>query len=141
MIIAMQKLLGITDDGCVECFAPAMNKNGIDKAIGVKFPKMGINEFAKFVPVSLEEIKNRLAKLVDAEIVTRKTANTIYRVYKRTSDGVVIIPAVEILKNLLAGMDFDGDAIQLYFDKEIVETLWTTDSIVVVIDNSDLEVL
>ena len=38
-------------------------------------------------------------------------------------------------------MDFDGDAIQLYFDKEIVETLWTTDSIAVVIDNSDLEVL
>jgi len=141
MVVAMQKILGITDDGCVECFSPAMNHNEIEKAIGVKFPKMGINEFAKFIAVSLEEIKNRLAKLVDSGEISRKTANIIYRIYRRTSNGVVIIPAIEILKNLLAGMDFDGDAIQLYFDEEIVETLWSTESVAVIIDKSDIDVL
>ena len=141
MIIAMHRVLGTTEDGCVECYAPAMKKAEIDKAIGVKFPKMGINEFAKFVSVTLEEIQERLAKLIDEGKITDETAEIIWRIYKNTSPGVIIIPAVEILKNLLAGMDFDGDAIQLYFNSDIVETLWKEKSVAVVIDPSNLEIL
>lgn len=123
MLIAMKIVLNITGNGYIECYAPSMTKTDIYKAIGVKYPKMGINEFAKFVSIDLHTIKRRIEILLAFNEITLVQAKSIFRIFQNTATGVLVIPAIEILKNLLAGMDFDGDAIQLYFDSDIIEVL------------------
>lgn len=133
-MISESKLLGVREGGVVECFSPAMTKAETARAIGVKFPKMGLREFSKFVNVSLDEIGERLENLKQSKQITQEEATLIFNSYKNVSPGVVIIPSVAILKNLLAGMDFDGDCIQLYWDEDIIKMLWDVEPVAVVID-------
>ena len=49
-----------------------------------------------------------------------------------------MIPAIETLKNMLAGLDFDGDAVSLFFDKDIVDIMWKLTPKAVIIDEDDV---
>ena len=49
-----------------------------------------------------------------------------------------MIPAIPTLKNLLAGADFDGDAVQAFFNKMIIEILWDQTPQAIIIDDTDV---
>lgn len=53
------------------------------------------------------------------------------------SDGMIMIPSIEILKKQAAGLDFDIDSTSCFFEKELVDILWNTPMLAVNIDDSD----
>ena len=77
-----------------------------------KYPKMGRNEMYKAVAVSLDTIIKRIKALgLDAD-----QEKALINSYATLQKGATIMPAVELLKQLLAGMDFDYDGAAEVYD-------------------------
>jgi len=112
------------EDGTCEMLAPQLSREGINRAIAVKYPKMGTDEFAKVILVSPEELVERARVHLENGDITEEQFAVIEHVLTHLHDGVVMVPAIEELKNMLAGMDFDGDALILYCDETLVEVIW-----------------
>lgn len=117
-----QMVLGVAADGKVEVFCPAAEQYFTELGLpeeewiisGYKYPKMHVQEVLIARVVSMKEIGAR----IDALEITSKQKNLLRRQYKALSRAVVVVPAIETLKNMLAGMDFDADAVTLVFDVE-----------------------
>jgi len=127
------------ETGLCEIFAPAMETDGSEYAVGVKYPKMGHDEFGKFRNVSRAKMLERIQKLLSNGKITQQQAERLSHMVKAFKSGSVMVPAIESLKNMLAGMDFDGDALILYTDEELVKIMWQIKPVAVVImDDDDL---
>ena len=115
-----QMALGVAADGKVEVFCTAAEQYFTELGLpeetwiisGYKYPKMHVQEVLIARVVSMKEIGAR----IDALEITSKQKNLLRRQYKALSRAVVVVPAIELLKNMLAGMDFDADAAILVFD-------------------------
>lgn len=126
-----QMVLGVAADGKVEVFCPAAEQYFTELGLpeeawiisGYKYPKMHVQEVLIARVVSFREIGAR----IDALEITSKQKNLLRRQYKAMSRAVVAVPAIELLKNMLAGMDFDADAATLVFDVEFNRILVESD--------------
>jgi hypothetical protein len=86
-----------------------------------KYPTMGEKEYYAARVVGLTELKKRIRALN----IDRKVKNAITGFYATLSDSVVVVPAVEELKKLLAGMDFDYDGCTVIYNAEFNRILHT----------------
>lgn len=131
------KILGIDKETTeIEVVCPVASKHKIERLIGVKYPKMHFFEYMKGRVITWKEYWKRVDendKLTDGQKAVIKEH------VKHLSGGAIMIPAVEHLKNMLAGMDFDGDACQLFFDKDIVDVLFKGQTKAVIIDEDSEE--
>lgn len=128
------KILNICENTEVEIVCPIGTMNGFKRAIGVKYPKMHFVEYLKGKIISWKEYADRVRANLE---LTEAQKEVIIEHVRHLSPGAIMIPAVEHLKNMLAGMDFDGDAVQLFFDKDIVDILWQGETKAVIIDEND----
>lgn len=110
------------ETGECEVYAPSLKD--IDRAVGVKYPKCGVGEFGKFTPVPLEELVIRADVAKDRGEINEEQFFMIVHELKQFNKGNIMVPCIESLKNLLAGMDFDGDALIVFTDEELVNIFW-----------------
>ena len=81
--------------------------------VGIKYPSQGTDEYAVFKCVSLETLKNRIAKM---NIDNALKADMI-EFYETCPNNCVMVPSDNTWKNQCAGSDFDGDDLTLYFEE------------------------
>lgn len=81
--------------------------------VGIKYPSQGTDEYAVFKCISLETLKNRIAKMNMDD--TLKT--DMIEFYETCPNNCVMVPADNTWKNQCAGSDFDGDDLTLYFEE------------------------
>lgn len=129
------RILGVNQDHEIEVVSDVAEHNNVAKFVGVKYPKQGAFEYLRARVIS------------KAEYVTRVTANPyLTPVQKKLisdhvyhlSGGILMIPAIETIKNMLAGLDFDGDGLSMFFDEELVEIVWEIIPRAVIIDENDV---
>lgn len=129
------RILGVKEKTEIEIVCPIGTLNEFKKLIGVKYPKMHFLEYLKGRIISWDEYAERI-KACDK--LTNEEKDVLIDHVRHISGGAIMVPAIEKLKNMLAGMDFDGDAIQLFFDKDIVDIMFQGETKAVVIDEEDV---
>ena len=127
-------ILEINKEREIEVLCRNAEKLNIEKFVGVKYPKMHTNEFLKIRLVTIEEY---IARIEKDTTLTKAEKDFLVVDVEHMSEGVMYIPAEESIKKLAAGLDFDSDAVQCFYDPFIVNTMWELDMIVVDIDDSD----
>lgn len=110
--------------GTCEVLAPQLSKANIRRAIAIKYPKMAVDEFAKIIPVAPEDLVERARYHLEQGSITEEQFDVLQHVFYMLHDGIIMVPAIEELKNMLAGMDFDGDALVAYCDETLVDIIW-----------------
>lgn len=119
-------LLKETEDGAVEIFAPDIEESTGGKqvrAFGLKYPCPGEKEFERFSLVTYSEIKRRVLELKKNGIITEDEVGVLVEYYKYSSFGAVILAPDNAMKNKLAGMDTDFDALSIIWEKGLVSIL------------------
>lgn len=115
-----------------------------DMCLMVKFPAPGLNEVYKARLLSSFEIKERAHDIavklhaIDPKVNIEKEARLLADSILDTTPGTIVMPALEPLKNFLAGFDDDGDAAALVWQKELVEFFLKVKDIMVEIDTNDM---
>jgi len=132
-----ERILGVNKAGEIEVVCPIGEKYGYKRVVAVKYPKQHYAEYLKGRIVTLEEYRRRV---MENPNLTDLQKRLIIKHVQNLSKGAIMIPAIETLKNQLAGMDFDGDAVSLFFDTRIVDIMWTLSPKAVVIDENDVTV-
>jgi hypothetical protein len=79
-----------------------------------KYPTMGLKEYYQARAISTSEMKRRI-KALDT---TKKIKAGLMDTYMPLDPAILIVPAIEKLKKLLAGMDFDFDGNTSVYDTE-----------------------
>lgn len=125
------------EEGICEAFAPQMNREGYKRGIGIKYPKMAFDEFGKFKFVTLEELIDRAYGYLVNGYITELQYEVICHELRHLHDGIIMVPAIKELKDMLAGMDFDGDALVIYCDKKFVEIIWPVKPVATTIMTDD----
>lgn len=120
--------------GLAEVLLPAAERNHISKGIGVKYPKQHFREYLKFRVLTIEEYVARVRECDD--LTAFEKALLIDKV-SHLSAGGIVTPAYELLKNMLAGMDFDGDALIAYLDSDLYDIVADQEPLAVVMDDDD----
>ena len=132
------KLLGIKldENGMpnVEVICKAAEKDAIERLIAIKYPKMGPREFLKCKVITIKEYCNRVNKASDLTDIEKMY---LKKDVLLMSDGMIMIPSIEILKKQAAGLDFDIDSMSCFFEKEIVNILWSTPMLAVDIESDN----
>ncbi|MCY7866079.1 hypothetical protein P8918_13690 [Bacillus spizizenii] len=124
-----------------EFYAPYANryfkKKGIKNRLGtmIKYPSVGINEFYQGTALTFADIKKRVSKLS----CSRDIKAMIISWYASLSDGLLVVPTVELLKQQLAGLDFDFDGATLVLDEDFNNVMATIDPVIVDIDPGKVE--
>lgn len=113
---------GVDGDGdgthhWVEVVCPAISQK---YAFGIKYPKMHFREFGKFKVISIEEYISRVSS---NEVLTARQKELLIEKIKNVSCGSILLPAYEIVKNMLAGLDIDGDSMIVYTDPEVIDII------------------
>lgn len=125
------------EEGTCEVLAPQLTREGIDRAIAVKYPKMATDEFAKLIPVSPTELTKRARAEFEANKINKKQLDVVEHELRMLHEGAVMVPCIETLKNMLAGMDFDGDALIAYTDRNLVDIIWAIKPVATTIMEDD----
>ena len=112
------------EEGVCEVLAPQLSKEGKRRAIAIKYPKMATDEFAKIIPVAPEDLVERARYHLEKGELTEEQFDVLQHLFYMLHDGIIMVPAIEELKNMLAGMDFDGDALVAYCDETLVDIIW-----------------
>lgn len=132
-----KKILGIKIDEngmpYIEVVCKAAEKEAIKRLIAIKYPKMGPKEFLKCRVLTVKEYCDRVEKSDLTDIEKEYLKKDVLLM----SDGMIMIPSIEILKKQAAGLDFDIDSTSCFFEKELVDILWNTPMLAVNIDDSD----
>lgn len=100
--------------------AKTNRKLALDKvltAVAIKYPCPGSEEFQVVRFLTLEETAER----VEEKIVDEKSRELVYKMFENKGSGCILISPVNTLKNKLAGMDTDYDALALIFERELVD--------------------
>jgi hypothetical protein len=77
-----------------------------------KYPKMHVLEYGCDKVVSLEAVIARIG----ASSLSKAIKRELIALYRTISESMIIVPAIEINKKKLAGMDYDADALTAIFD-------------------------
>lgn len=105
----------------IEVVSNYADRYTIEKFIAIKYPKMHTREYLKCKVISPKEYAQRV---MNSNKFTEEEKVFLMRDIYHLSAGMVMIPSVEIIKNLAAGLDFDSDACQCFYNNFIVDTLW-----------------
>lgn len=132
-----ERILGINSQGEVEVIAPVASKHKLNRVVGIKYPKQGSFEYLKGRVISADEYCARVNANFNLSDIQKKE---ISRHVCNLSAGVIMIPAIATIKHMLAGLDVDGDAMQLFFDEELIDIVWTIEPKAVIIDETDITV-
>ena len=73
------------------------------------------------IKIRLVTYKEYAEKVDSCEELTDLEKRLVKDAAKHFSKGLLVVPAIEILKNLLAGMDFDGDGAVAFADPTLLE--------------------
>ena len=129
-------ILGIHKDKdgipMIECYSQYAERKGIREGVIQKNPSQGTEEHLLVYFLTKEELFERidgLAKKAIAENRCSKGAalrageavrNTFV---KHLGDGTILMPAFNIVKEMLAGMDYDYDAVSVFTEAKIVDAI------------------
>ena len=119
-------LLKETEDGAVEIFAPDIEESTGGKtvrAFGLKYPCPGEKEFERFSLVTYRQIKERILELKREGKITEDEVRALVEYYQYSSFGAVILAPDNAMKNKLAGMDTDFDALSIIWEEGLVSIL------------------
>lgn len=130
-----QRILKVKEEGRVEVLCTLAEKNGYDKLIGIKYPKMSFNEYLDAEVVTVDEYIKRVQVNIH---LTARQKQLIIRHVKHISMGTIYLPAREILKKAQAGFDFDGDEMVIFLNKRVVEIFRAIRPMAVIIDENDI---
>ena len=132
-----ERILGVNKAGEIEVVCPVGEKHGYERVVAVKYPKQHFAEYLKGRIIPMSEYRRRVT---ENENLTSLQKRLVIKHVQNLSKGVLMLPAIYSLCNMLAGMDFDGDATSLFFDKRIVDIMWELTPKAVVINEEDVTV-
>lgn len=132
-----ERILGVNKMGEIEVVCPVGEKHGYERVVAVKYPKQHYAEYLKGRIIPMNEYRRRV---MENENLTPLQKRLVIKHVQNISKGVLMLPAIYSLCNMLAGMDFDGDATSLFFDKRIVDIMWELTPRAVVINEEDVTV-
>lgn len=123
----------IDGKGTSEVLAPAIEKSDRKYGIAIKYPKQHFREYLKFKVVTIKEY---VLRVQNSDLNNEDKLLLIDRV-RHLSTGGLTVPGYELLKNMLAGMDFDGDSLIAFTDPGIFKILENQRPLAVVMDEND----
>lgn len=103
----------------IEVLSRHAEQNNVKELVMVKYPKNHLQENAYCRVVSVKEYCKRVDVCKD---LTKEEKAFVKQNVRNLNDGCVMIPAYSIIKNMLAGLDFDSDAVQMFYDEFIIKT-------------------
>lgn len=114
-------LLGVSPEGAAEIYSPYRDKfyPEIERAVMMKYPSQGLDEAPRVKFVSCSELIRR------AELrLAGDDLEAVKQYVKFLGKGTVMLPAINIMKQWVAGMDADYDAVAVVTDPKFVEIVW-----------------
>lgn len=139
-VIFNKHILKIVKDGdkpALQCIQGAAARAGYKRGVGVKYPKEHWQEYGQFLIHGKDWY---IDQVKESEELTAEEKIIILDIMSEVSDGVIIIPAYEIIKKMLAGLDYDGDGLVLYLDPELVDIILSNLEMLAVDKDSDVEI-
>lgn len=114
-------LLGVSKEGAAEIYSPYRDKfyPEIEKAVMMKYPSQGIDEAPRVKFVSCDELIRRAELRLDGDDL-----EAVKQYVKFLGKGTIMLPAINIMKQWVAGMDADYDAVAVVTDPKFVELVW-----------------
>lgn len=125
-------LLKIEKGGFLNVIHQGAAKAGYTRGIGVKYPKQHHNEFGKSI---IHDVTWYINQVKANDELSDADKDTLVNMVSQLSEGVVIIPAYEDVMHMLAGLDYDGDAMTMFLEEWIVDMLWDVEPLAVYIDD------
>ena len=99
--------------------------------IMVKYPSAGLREYVRVTALSVDKYLER-AK----EVLNDDEFAVVEELLRNMAGKLVMVSGKKILRNMLAGFDFDTDSLFIYTETEIVDLLSKQQGIAVIIDSS-----
>ena len=97
-----------------------------------KYPTIGLRESYEATVITIEDIIPRVwATGWDNELCLE-----VINYYKALQPGVIVLPAIKEIMNLLAGCDYDWDGALVIFDQRFVKLMCNCKPLIVNIDTS-----
>lgn len=96
-----EAILGLAENGDYQVFNNLLNKLGVEKGAGIKYPKQHIREMAKLAVQKELDIASKLAG--------NENAAKIAYLYANAGEAALLVACTKHLMDQEAGMDFDGD--------------------------------
>ena len=124
-------ILEVHNGDTMDVIQPAAHKAGFMKGIAVKYPKCHIREFGKTDIHGTDWYIERVKACTELTPEQKAVCIDIAHV----SGGAIMIPAYDAVMHMLAGLDYDGDAMILYLEQWIVDVLKDTKPLAVYIED------
>lgn len=124
-------ILKVEKGGIMNVIHEGAARAGFERGIGIKYPKQHFREFAKS---QIHDTKWYIEQVKANEELGAEQKAIIIDMVSQLSEGCVIIPAYDAVMHMLAGLDYDGDAMIMYLEKWIVDILWDVEPLSVYID-------
>lgn len=125
----VKNLLGQNEKGEIEFYSRFASKD-VDKygrGILIKYPSQGTEESPRVALVSSKEMMRRARKQVAAANLSKDHANIIMEIVHdfidAMGDGTVLLPAINLMKEWVAGMDCDYDAVCIITEPFFVDAI------------------
>lgn len=103
------------------------------RGAGIKYPSAGKKEIMNLVFLTNAQIKERINKLP----VSDKEKKHILKFFLTLSEGIIILPAVDEIKEQCAGLDTDWDGMGVVWDKDLLDFFFSIDMEIVMIETPD----
>jgi len=88
-----------------------------------KYPTMGSKEYFAAKLVSMTTLRKRIKAAYGQGKINKNQMELLIDFYATLDEAVIVVPAIEILKQMLAGMDFDYDGASVIYDVKLNEIL------------------
>ena len=99
------------------------------KSIFVKYPKMGNHEFYKSLLIFADDYISRAVG-----VMSQDAFNEFKNLVRHLGEGLVVVCSIPELLLLIAGMDFDGDKVEIIIEEIILKIFELIESIVAAIE-------
>ena len=125
-------ILKVEDGGYLNVIHQGASKAGYTRGIGIKYPKQHYREFAKSV---IHDVSWYIEQVKASDELSAEQKDVLIDMVSQLSEGAVIIPAYDAVMHMLAGLDYDGDAMIIYLDEWMVDILWDVEPLSVYIED------
>jgi len=97
-----------------------MMTNNTNMLVAVfKYPTMGIREYFAAKLVTMTTLRKRIKAAFGQGKINKNQMELLINFYATLDEAVIVVPAIEILKQMLAGMDFDYDGASVVYDTKL----------------------
>lgn len=125
-------ILKVEDGGFLNVIHQGASKAGYTRGVGIKYPKQHYREFAKSV---IHDVSWYIEQVKASDELSAEQKDVLIDMVSQLSEGAVIIPAYDAVMHMLAGLDYDGDAMIMYLDEWMVDILWDVEPLSVYIED------